>query len=80
MAHEIHLYSAATMNGWKPLIFLEEAGIKYELTAIDFSKKEQKQEWYLQLNPNGRIPAIVDRSNNDFVVFESGAILFNINS
>ncbi|NRA67442.1 MAG: glutathione S-transferase N-terminal domain-containing protein [Pseudobacteriovorax sp.] len=76
MAHEIHLYSAATMNGWKPLIFLEEAGIKYELTAIDFSKKEQKQEWYLQLNPNGRIPAIVDRSNNDFVVFESGAILW----
>ncbi|MEM9539084.1 MAG: glutathione S-transferase family protein [Cyanobacteria bacterium P01_E01_bin.42] len=73
---DIHLYTASTMNGWKPLIFLEEAGVEYELTPIDFSKKEQKSEWYLQLNPNGRIPTIVDRGNNDFVVFESGAILW----
>ncbi len=73
---DIHLYTASTMNGWKPTIFLEEAGIEYELTAIDFSKKEQKSEWYLKLNPNGRIPTIVDRGNNDFVVFESGAILW----
>ena len=73
---DIHLYTAATMNGWKPLIFLEEAGVDYELTAIDFGKKEQKAEWYLKLNPNGRIPTIVDRSNDNFVVFESGAILW----
>ena len=39
---EIHLYTASTMNGWKPVIFLEEAGVDYDLTAIDFSKKEQK--------------------------------------
>lgn len=76
MKPDIHLYTAATMNGWKPVIFLEEAGIDYELTAIDFSKKEQKSEWYMKLNPNGRIPTIVDRSNDDFVVFESGAILW----
>lgn len=64
------------MNGWKPVIFLEEAGIDYELTPIDFSKKEQKAPDYIKLNPNGRIPTIIDRSNNDFIVFESGAILW----
>ncbi|NET68186.1 MAG: glutathione S-transferase family protein [Moorea sp. SIO1G6] len=73
---EIHLYTASTMNGWKPLIFLEEAEVDYEMTHIDFSKKEQKSDWYKSLNPNGRIPTIVDRGNDDFVVFESGAILW----
>lgn len=73
---DIHLLTAATMNGWKPVIFLEEAGVPYDLTFIDFSKREQKSDWYLELNPNGRIPTIVDRSNDDFVVFESGAILW----
>ncbi|WP_076011837.1 glutathione S-transferase family protein [Alteromonas abrolhosensis] len=73
---DIHLYTASTMNGWKPLVFLEEAGIEYDLTTIDFSKNEQKAPNYVKLNPNGRIPTIVDRSNNDFVVFESGAILW----
>lgn len=73
---DIHLYTASTMNGWKPTIFLEEAGVDYELTFIDFAKKEQKADWYVALNPNGRIPTIVDRSNDDFTVFESGAILW----
>lgn len=73
---DIHLYTAATMNGYKPVIFLEEAGVSYELTFIDFSKQEQKAPAYMELNPNGRIPTIVDRSNNDFTVFESGAILW----
>lgn len=76
MTKDIHLYTASTMNGWKPVIFLEEAGIDYELTPIDFSKKEQKAPDYIKLNPNGRIPTIIDRSNNDFIVFESGAILW----
>lgn len=73
---DIHLYTAATMNGWKPVIFLEEAGVEYDLTHIDFAKQEQKAPDYMQLNPNGRIPTIVDRSNGDFAVFESGAILW----
>ena len=73
---DIHLYTASTMNGWKPLIFLEEAGVDYELTHIRFSEREQKSDWYMRLNPNGRIPTIVDRGNDDFVVFESGAILW----
>ena len=73
---EIVLYTASTMNGWKPVIFLEEAQISYELIHVDFSKNEQKSPQYVQLNPNGRIPTIIDRSNDDFVVFESGAILW----
>ena len=64
------------MNGWKPVIFLEEAEIGYDLITIDFSKKEQKSDWFLKINPNGRIPAIVDRTNSDFSVFESAAILW----
>ena len=72
---DILLYTAPTMNGWKPLIFLHEADLPYELVPVDFSKKEQKAPDYLTLNPNGRIPTIVDRGNNDFAVFESGAIL-----
>jgi len=73
---DIHLYTAATMNGYKPVIFLEEAEIPYDLTPIDFARKEQKAPDYLRLNPNGRIPTIVDRSNDDFAIFESGAILW----
>ncbi|MCE0506597.1 glutathione S-transferase N-terminal domain-containing protein [Roseivivax sp. GX 12232] len=73
---DILLYTANTMNGWKPLIFLHEAGIDYELAPVDFGKKEQKAPEYLKLNPNGRIPSIVDRGAEDFAVFESGAILW----
>jgi glutathione S-transferase len=71
----IELYTAATPNGWKASIALEEMGLEYKVTPIDLPKKEQKQDWYLKLNPNGRIPTIVDRDNGDFAVFESGAIL-----
>ena len=73
---DLHLFTASTMNGWKPVIFLEEAGLDYELTAIDFARKEQKSPDYLKINPNGRIPALIDRSNDDFAIFESGAILW----
>lgn len=75
-SNDIHLYTAATMNGYKPVIFLEEAQVPYDLTLIDFAKQEQKAPDYVALNPNGRIPTIVDRSNADFAVFESGAILW----
>lgn len=71
----IDLYTAATPNGYKASIMLEEVGLPYHVKPIDLGKLEQKEAWYLALNPNGRIPTIVDRDANDFAVFESGAIL-----
>lgn len=71
----ITLYTAATPNGWKASIALEELGLDYSVHPIQLDKKEQREPWYLELNPNGRIPTIVDHDNDDFAVFESGAIL-----
>ncbi|WP_097302565.1 glutathione S-transferase family protein [Pseudomonas chlororaphis] len=71
----IDLYTAATPNGHKVSIVLEELGLPYTVHALSFDKKEQKAPGFLKINPNGRIPAIVDRANGDFSVFESGAIL-----
>jgi len=71
----IDLYTAPTPNGWKASVTLEELELPYQVHAINLAQNEQKEEWYLKLNPNGRIPTIVDRDNDDFAVFESGAIL-----
>jgi GSH-dependent disulfide-bond oxidoreductase len=71
----IDLYTAATPNGWKASITLEELELPYTVHAIDLSSGEQKKPWFTAINPNGRIPAIVDRGNDDFAVFESGAIM-----
>jgi len=71
----IELFTAATPNGWKASITLEELGLKYRVRRIALDKKEQKEAWYLKLNPNGRIPTIVDHDNGGFAVFESGAIM-----
>jgi len=54
---------------------LEETGLDYIVHPVDMAKQEQKEPGFLAMNPNGRIPVIVDRDNDDFVVFESGAIL-----
>lgn len=74
----ITLYTASTPNGWKASIALEELGLPYEVRAINLTTGEQKQPEFLGLNPNGRIPVIVDDDADDaddLVVFESGAIL-----
>jgi len=71
----IDLYTAPTPNGWKASVTLEELEIPYEVHPINLLAGEQKDPGYLKLNPNGRIPTIVDRDENDFAVFESGAIL-----
>jgi glutathione S-transferase/GST-like protein len=71
----IDFYTAATPNGHKIAIALEELELPYNMKVLDLGANEQKQPWYTAINPNGRIPAIVDRANGDFAVFESGAIL-----
>jgi glutathione S-transferase/GST-like protein len=71
----IDLYTAATPNGHKVSIALEELALPYSLKVLDLSKGEQKTPQYLAICPNGRIPAIVDRDADDFAVFESGACL-----
>ncbi len=68
----IELYTSATPNGWKATIMLEECGLPYQVHALDLSSGVQFEDWYVAINPNSRIPAIVD---DGFRVFESGAIL-----
>ena len=75
----IELFTAPTPNGHKVSVTLEELGLEYEVRAIDLRKREQKESWYLEINPNGRIPSIIDRQPTDagepMAVFESGAIM-----
>ena len=71
----IDLYTSPTPNGYKVTITLEELGLPYTVHPIDLSTGAQKEPWFTAINPNGRIPAIVDRGNEDFPVFESGAIM-----
>jgi glutathione S-transferase len=71
----IDLYTAPTPNGYKASITLEELEIPYALHVLDLGAGQQKEPWFLAINPNGRIPAIVDRGNGNFPIFESGAIM-----
>ena len=75
----IELYFWTTPNGYKPLLFLEEAGIDYEISPVNISKGEQFEPEFLKISPNNRIPAIVDHNPDDggspLAQFESGAIL-----
>ncbi len=70
----IDLYTAPTPNGYKPLILLEELNLPYGIQRVNLSKDEQFAPEYVALNPNGKIPTIVDKDAN-VTVFESGAIL-----
>ncbi|EMC96075.1 hypothetical protein BAUCODRAFT_34844 [Baudoinia panamericana UAMH 10762] len=77
MAQEtkIDLYTAGTPNGQKISCTLEELGLKYNVHHVDISKNQQKEEWFLKINPNGRIPAIVDHtSGKPQRIFEGAAI------
>jgi len=71
----IDLYTAPTPNGWEASVTLEELGLPYEAKFVNIGQGEQKTPEFLALNPNGRIPVIVDREADDLAVFESGAIM-----
>lgn len=64
----------ATQNGWKLPILFEELGVPYDWALVDFANEEQRSEAFLKINPNGRIPALIDRKHK-VTVAESGAIL-----
>jgi GSH-dependent disulfide-bond oxidoreductase len=70
----IDLYTFTTPNGRKASIMLEEIGLDYNVHKIDITKDEQFSKEFIAINPNSKIPAIVDR-DTDITVFESGAIL-----
>ncbi len=74
----LQLYSLPTPNGVKVSIMLEEIGLPYEVHLVDFNKDDQKTPEFLSLNPNGKIPAIIDPNGpggKPLGLFESGAIL-----
>jgi len=71
----IELYTAPTPNGHKASCTLEALELEYETHFVNISEGEQKLPGFLAINPNGRIPAIVDRELDNFPVFESGAIM-----
>lgn len=74
------IYTAKTPNGIKAPIAAEELGVHYHLIRVDLGAGEQKQPEFLDINPNGRIPALVDESDPEHPVrvFESGAILLHL--
>lgn len=71
----IELYTASTPNGWKASVTLEELGLPYNVHPMNLQAGDQKEDWFLKICPNGRIPAIVDTGNDNFAVFETGAIM-----
>ena len=72
----IDLYTSPTPNGWKVAMMLEELSLPYNVNYIDLAAKDQATPEFLEMNPNGRIPVIVDHDADDLVVFDSNAILF----
>ena len=76
MTTGLTLYAWSTPNGQKPIIMLEELGLPYHLVGVDLGRGQQLTSRYLDINPQGKIPALVDaRSKEPVTVTESGAIL-----
>ena len=71
----IDFFTAATPNGWKVAIALEEMELAYTPHVLNLSERKQHEDWFLAMNPNGRIPVIVDNDADDLTIFETGAIM-----
>ena len=71
----IELYTSPTPNGYKTSVALEELEIPYNVHFVNLMSGDQKKPEFLKLNPNGRIPVIVDTDNDNFAIMESGAQL-----
>lgn len=73
----ITLYTEGTPNGLKPTILLAELGLEYKLVPVNIITQENKEPWFIKINPNGRIPAMtdIDKNGKEIRIFESGAIL-----
>lgn len=71
----IDFYTWFTPNGRKVAIMLEETGLDYTVCPINIAKDDQFDPDFLKISPNNKIPAIVDHDNNDYPLFETGAIL-----
>ncbi len=71
----IDFYTWTTPNGRKVALLLEEIGLEYKMIPINIGKDEQFDPEFLKISPNNKIPAIVDHDNDDFPLFETGAIL-----
>ena len=71
----IELYTSPTPNGYKISVALEELDIPYTVHVVNLQSGDQKKPEFLELNPNGRIPVIVDTDNNNLSIMESGAQL-----
>ena len=76
----IDLYTWHTPNGRKVSIMLEEIGMTYNVFPINIAKDEQFQPHFLEVSPNNRIPAIVDKDNNNYSLFESVLMIIHNSS
>ena len=74
----IDLYTSPTPNGYKASVTLEELELPYNVHTVDLQKGDQKTPEFLAINPNGRIPAIVDHDFDALPIFESGAIMIHL--
>ncbi|EMG45920.1 gst1 Glutathione S-transferase 1 [Candida maltosa Xu316] len=77
MTKPITLYTFGTPNGFKVSVFLEVLGLAYETVSVDITKNESKSDWFVKLNPNGRIPTITDPNfeGGELTISQTGAIL-----
>jgi|TARA_B110000438_G_C15754528_1_gene624482 GSH-dependent disulfide-bond oxidoreductase len=72
----IDLYTSPTPNGWKVAMMLEELDLDYTVKYVDLAAGDQQKPNFLTMNPNGRIPVIVDQDADGQTIFDSNAILF----